>query len=81
MVASIKNVNLWWGTSFKGGEFRLSILRAQEIDHAKLRTIGNLWSSNDGGFGSWDEINDRFGLDPNEQCIRKRVLKSIPTIC
>jgi hypothetical protein len=56
MVASIENVNLWWGTSFKGVEFKLSILRAQEIDRTKLRTICNLWSSNDGGFRSWDEI-------------------------
>ncbi len=80
MVASIKNVNLWWGTSFKGGEFGLSILRAQEIDHAKLRKIGDLWNSNDGGFRSWDKIKNRFGLDPNEQCIGNRVLKSIPAI-
>jgi hypothetical protein len=80
MVASIKNDNLWWGTSFKGGEFGLSMLRAQEFDCAKLRRIGDLWSSNDEGFRSWDEIKDRFGLDPNEQWIGNRVLKSIPTI-
>jgi hypothetical protein len=33
-----------------------------------------------GALGLGDEIKDRFGLDPNEQCIGNRVLKSIPTI-
>jgi hypothetical protein len=52
-----------------GGKFGLFIFKAQKIHHDGLRTISDLWSSNDGGFRYWEEIRDRFGIDPNEQCI------------
>ncbi len=55
-------------------------MKAQEIHHDGLRTIRDLWSSDDGGFRYWEEIRDRFGIDPNEQCVWNRALESMPTI-
>jgi hypothetical protein len=55
-------------------------LKVQEIHHDGLRIISDLWSSYNGGFRCWEEIRDRFGLNPNEQCIWNKVLESIPTI-
>jgi hypothetical protein len=55
-------------------------LQAQEIHCDGLRTINDLWSLNDEGFRYWEEIRDRFGLDPNEQCDWNRALESMPTI-
>jgi hypothetical protein len=52
-----------------GVKFGLFIFIAQKIHCDGLRTISHLWSSNDGGFRYWEETRDRFGIDPNEQCI------------
>ncbi len=56
----IKNVNLWWGLFFKGGEFGVSILKAQELHNARLCKMCNLWNLEDNYFYSWQEMKDRF---------------------
>jgi hypothetical protein len=39
----IKNINLWWGSTFRGKEFGLSILRAQKLHKASLRRVEDMW--------------------------------------
>ncbi len=42
-VESIKRVNLWWGSNFKGLEYGTSILCAQEL-HAAWRQQVGVWT-------------------------------------
>jgi hypothetical protein len=42
-----KELFLWWGSSFKGCEFNISISRAKKlhkVNNVKLRKISDLWN-------------------------------------
>lgn len=41
-MKSIKRVNLWWGSNFKGSEYDTSLLRVQELHAARLQQVGDL---------------------------------------
>jgi hypothetical protein len=42
IAKAIKRVNIWWGFSFKGLEFGLSLPRVQELYNFGLRTLMDL---------------------------------------
>jgi hypothetical protein len=73
-VESIKRVNLWWGSNFRGLEYGTSILHAQELHVAKLQQVGDLWDPNLNGFHFWEEVRNRFQFakgNPLKKCIRE----------
>jgi len=43
VTKDIKIASIWWGSSFRGLEFGLSILRAQELYKCNLHTFWDLW--------------------------------------
>jgi len=46
LVDSIKQLSMWWGTTFRGREYKTSIARSQEMYKASLQSVGDLWNPN-----------------------------------
>jgi len=44
VVDWIQRVKLWWGSSFKGEDFGISIHRAQELHKVGLWIVGDIWN-------------------------------------
>lgn len=49
---AIKRASTWWGSSFRGSEFGLSIPRVQELYKSGLHTLRNLWRAKTKDFHS-----------------------------
>jgi hypothetical protein len=59
----IKKVNIWWGFSFKGLKFELSILRTQDLYKSGLCILGDLWKAKIKDFHSQYELKILFLLE------------------
>jgi hypothetical protein len=62
----IKRVSIWWGFSFRGLEFGMSIRKTQELYKSSLHTLGDLWKAETRDFHSWDELIIFFPLEEEE---------------
>ncbi len=65
-VEAIKRASIWWGSNFRGLEFRLSIFRIQKLYKSSLHTLGDLWKVETKDFHSWDELKILFPLEDME---------------
>jgi hypothetical protein len=66
VVKAIKRTSIWWGFSFKGLEFGLSIPTTQELYKSNLLTFGDLWRVEIRDFHSWDELKFLFLSEEGE---------------
>jgi len=80
VAKSIMKVSLWCSTSFRGREFGISIIRAQEVHRVGLRNIGDLWSLEGNCLRTWEDVRDNiFQLEDGEQyCIWQKIVDSLP---
>jgi hypothetical protein len=66
ITKAVKIVSIWWGFSFKGLKFGLSIPWAQELYKFSLHTLGDLWKVETKDFHSYDELKKLFPLKEGE---------------
>lgn len=73
VVDSVKLVNLWWGCMFRGGEYRLSIPKDQELYKVGLWILGGVY-----------ERSKTKHFDPRRRCRHnywQRMVNNLPTSC
>jgi hypothetical protein len=52
VAKAIKRASIWWGSSFQGLEFGLSIPRVQELYKSGIHTLRDLWRAKTEDFHS-----------------------------
>jgi hypothetical protein len=65
-MESIKRVNLWYSSNFRGSKYGTSILEDQKLHATRLWQVGDLWDPNLNGSHSWEEIRDKFQFEMSE---------------
>jgi hypothetical protein len=66
VAKAIKKASIWWGFSFRGLEFGLSVLRVQELYKSGLHTLRDLLRVETKNFHSQDELKFLFPLEDKE---------------
>jgi hypothetical protein len=77
VVKAIKRASIWWGFSFKGLEFGLSIPRAQKLHKCNLHIFWDPWKVETRDFHSWDELKCLLPLEVKEYSCWQWLISSL----